>query len=162
MIDIPSMTIRGVIQGERIEIHTKDWCEIDRHQLDEESARQAAADAYIGILKERAEREKLLLGAAIEDCDAEFVEQILQQKKLPEHLLKLAIKGNPKRRLLGRQLIEADELSRELGALTWALVRRKDALNNLFMSRGREISTPTSADVQRAKDIILGKKQRTG
>ena len=160
MIEAPSMTIRGVIQGERIEIQTKDWCEIDRHQLDEESARQAAGDSYIGILKERAEREKLLLEAAIEDCDAEFVEETLAKGKLPEHLLKLAIKGNPKRRLLGRKLIEADELSRELGALMWALVRRKDALGNLFASRGRELSTPTRADIERAIAIVLGKNKK--
>lgn len=156
MIDAPSMVIRGVIQGEKIEIHTNDWCEIDRHQLEEESARQAMGDVYIGTLKERAEREKLLLEAAIEDCDAEFVEEAMQrEKKLPEYLLKLAIKGNAKRRLLHRQLIEADELSRELGALMWALVRRKDALGNLFLSRGREISTPTARDLERAKDIVL-------
>lgn len=159
MIDAPSMVIRGVIQGEKVEIKTSDWCEIDRHQLDDESARQAAGDAYIGILRERAEREKLLIEAAIEDCDAANAEELLaREKRLPEYLFKQMLKDNPKRRLLKRQLIEADELSRELAALMWALVRRKDALGNLFMSRGREISTPTASDIKRAKDIVLHRK----
>ena len=162
MIDAPSMTIRGVIQGERFEIQTKDWCEIDRHTLDDEIARQPAGYAYVSMLKERAEREKMLLEAKIEDCDAEFVAEIRAKEKLPEYALRLAIKGNVKRRLLMRQLIEVDQFARELGALVYALVHRKDALYSLAISRGREISTPTSADVQRAKDIILGKNKRTG
>lgn len=161
MIEIPSLVVTGSINGERFELLSKEWLKIDRHQLDEELARQATTYHYIAGLQSRAERESLLIEADLADCDSDFAVDYRKDRKASETEIKQAINKNPLHRKLAREKIEVDQFKRDLDAFVYALVHRLEMLKSLSHSRNREMATPSPVEVDRAKRLIASRLDRT-
>lgn len=156
MIEIPATTVTACIAGKWVVFKTADWLPIDRHNLEEEMARQAAAHGWITITMERAKKEALLIEAELDDEDARFAAEYRSTKKdLSETEIKQAIKGNPKHRVLVRKAIEADQRHREMQALSYAMIHRMEMLKALSKARGGELSLPSPSELAQSKRTIM-------
>lgn len=163
--NIPSAEIVVTVRGETHVFQTGEWCEIDRHKLDEELARQAAAHAWIGVVAERAKSEALLLQAELEDLDADTAVEFADRPETKElsataanQAVKLTVKSNPKRKHLVRRYLAADAAAREMQALSYAMIHRMAMLESLSKARGGELSSPSVAELDRSKKYLLGKR----
>jgi hypothetical protein len=163
MIDTAPIVIAGLIKGQRVEVNTKAFCEIDRDQLEEEFARQAHNHAWITATCEQARSQKLLLEADLEDLEAdlygEILSKILGKNDLSETAIKQRIKADPKRRVLVRKIIEADDLFRQLQAVSYAMIHRDNQLDNLCKARGGEMSNPSPMELRRVAQSIAQKRK---
>lgn len=155
MFNAPNLVISGMLNGQKVVFNTKEVCEIDKHQFAEECALQATAHAWVTVSAERAKGQVMMLEAELEDLDADFVmEQRSKDEKFTEFTFKMAMKANPRRRILVRKIIEADQLARELQALSYAMIHRNDQLTNLSAQRGGELGGASTEEVRRSAALI--------
>ena len=166
--ETPNATIIAPVQVgegyETIRFETREWLDIDRHDLDEEAAKQASERGWVNVIAERAKTEAMLLEADLEDLDSDLAMAFSEGegKELSATGLKEAVKrsigSSRERRALYRKWIAADDAARQMAALNYAMIDRKEMIVSLAKAKGSELSTPSPVELDRSKKFIMGRK----
>lgn len=153
--ELRDVIIQGMIGKERVSFSTCDELLIDRGNLDEELARHSAHHASICVLYERAKGQRLCLEAEIEELEADLSNRIREKAKkdLTETAIRQAVVIDKKRRELRERWVEADQIEREMSALVYGMMHRKDTLVSLTAGRNLELSVPSAADVDAVRRL---------
>ena len=149
------------VGGERVEISVEETLSIDRGNLDDSLARQAALYARIAILHEHARAERTAIEAELDEISAALFDvekstltetgDVGKLKTPTDAVVRARVKTNKKVSNLAKQARKAEESERLLGALERALSQRKDLVVALARARSFELSTPTGEEVDRIK-----------
>lgn len=167
MRDMRDSTVEVEVLGEVFKFSTMDELTIDRHDLDEELASQAAWYAWFGVLCERARKARKEKEGELEELTAQIDGQIREEatakkEKLTEAAIKQRIRAKlPIRKLeqdIGR--LEYDE--RLIGVFHAAYAQRKDMLVSLARGRFFEMAGLPAAEQEAIKKKFLERQGKGG
>ncbi len=156
-MEAPGEKYRLDLDGEIVEFHTADFLLIDRHNLDGEMAHQAAWYAWFATRFEKARAIKARLEMELDEEMASFVAIDVAPKagkktKAPTvTATKAAARITPKVRDLFRRIAAVEYSEGVLKSMRDAFAQRKDMIRGFTMTRDHEMSTPTSAEIDRAR-----------
>lgn len=144
--------ITVVVDGETHRIDTAAELLIDRDDLDESMAKQAALYAWYSYLHERARVARINAEADYESTfDEVYVKIKSGPEKVPVETAKAMARTDPGVKTKARAIIEFESTERTLSSLAYAVSQRKELLVSLARSRGVEMSTPSPAEMDRMK-----------
>jgi hypothetical protein len=165
-------TFNVIVNEERHSFSTRSELSIDKHDLDEDMAKQAAHYAWFAVLHENARSERVRLEAQYDELfsrvDQEVRDKLDEEsgriieadpkakpKKPTETAIKLRVRSDKRLLDLERKLHTADHAEKLVGVIVDALYQRKDLIIAMARSRDREMS---SGEVAKIKENLLGRR----
>jgi hypothetical protein len=150
--------ITVIVGGEKYEFSSAEELMIDRDDLDEEMAHQAAHFAWFAVLRERARMNRLKLEDKVDRLEQElFLKYKDSGEKMTVDAIKAKVRTSPSLVDLVDEYREAEYTERLLDAFVTALAQRKDTIIALARNRNYEMSTPSADEVSRIKRNLLGR-----
>lgn len=148
-----SWKVKADIGNERFEFDSDSVLLIDRANLDEELAKQAAWYARFAVLYERVQQARLEAEAALEEEEAEHYgpARLKLGKGATEKAVTVALQGIAELRALRRKILKMRGVESDLKVMVNAFVQRHGALVALARTRNYELSMPSPAEVDKAK-----------
>lgn len=147
-----------IVDGESHEFSSVEELMIDRDDLDEEMAHQAAHFAWFAVLRERARIARLRLEDKIDRLEQElFLKYKDSGEKLTVDAIKARVRTSHDLINLIESYREAEFSERLLDSFVTALAQRKDTLIALARNRNLEMSAPSADEVERIKRNLLGR-----
>lgn len=146
--------------GEKFAFSTKSELFIDRDNLDDDLARQAALYAFFGIkLSAELKKEKAILEAQYEELFNQLDQEIRPtfKQKPTETEVKNKIKTDRRIIALSKRLTNLEFDEYKISIMLKALEQRKDMLKALSMNRSMERTMPSSDEIERMKSNLLGR-----
>jgi len=148
------------VGGEKFTFSTKSELFIDRDNLDDDLARQAALYAFFGIrLSAELKKEKAILEADYEELFNRLDQEVRPtfKTKPTETEIKNKIKTDPRIIVLSKKLTKLEFDEYKISIMLKALEQRKDMLKALSMNRSMERTMPSSDEIERMKSNLLGR-----
>lgn len=145
-----------VVKGEKIGFSTRNELFIDRDNLDEAMAHQAALYAWFAVLEEHAREEREVLEAEYKELPYKIDQEIREKVKAKptEDSIKAMVKTDQRLTILKRKLAKLAHYERLLGVMVSAMNQRKDMLKGLSQSRTNERYMPSADEVDRIKSNL--------
>ena len=144
-------------QGEHFKFSSNEVLMIDRNQIDDELARQASWYARFAVLYERSQAARLDVEADQEELEARVSGPIreslskIHKAKLTEKVVMSQVILHPEVQALRKKIRRMAAIESDLKVVVNALVQRKDCIVAMARTRNFELSTPSPAEVDRAK-----------
>lgn len=149
--------VEVIVAGERHEFSSMEELMVDRDDLDEEMAHQAAHFAWFSILRERARMAKNKLEDKLDRVEKDlFMKYKEGGEKMTVEALKSKVRTSKAFADVLEDYREAEYTEGLLGSFVTALSQRKDTIIALARNRNFEMSTPSADEVSRIKKNLLG------